>query len=438
MKYVELAMNSFLNTGTRFPREIIWAMGLVKYSAAKANLALGLLDEEKAKVIMGVSLQVSKGDYDDKVIVDVFQTGSGTGINMNINELISDIVKEKYGLTIHPNDHVNLGQSSNDVVPTAIRIAALSAVYNDLIPSIKMIISSLDELIKKVRGVVKPGRTHLRDALPITFDQELNAYKDAFSKNLNNLNNISENLKSVPIGGTAVGTGFNTHPDFSNLVIQELNKITRLDLRIASSKFRAMRTLTDIVSLSGIIRATALDLMRMSQDIRLMYSGPFTGIGEIDIKQEIIGSSIMPGKKNPVTVEAVMQAVCQVVGLDYSITMAATLGELELNMGIPLIGYNIQREIKLLNEALNKTSKNVIKNMVVNRTRCMNLALKSPALITVISPIVGYNKASEVANKVLEGQSIEEALRSIGIDEKTIKKIMDLRRWTRPGFPALD
>jgi fumarate hydratase class II len=247
-----------------------------------------------------------------------------------------------------------------------------------------------------------------------------------------------ESTKIVPIGGTAVGTGFNTHPSFSKLVIEEINNLIDLRLKPALSKPSKMKSLSDLLSLSGIIKAAAIDLHKISQDIRLMYSGPNTGLEEIDITISLPGSSIMPGKKNPITVEAIMLAVCQICGYDYAITMASTLGEFELNMGIPLIGYNLQREVALLSEALNKLSSIVLDNIVVDKDRCRELASKSSSLITVLSPIIGYDKAEEIANRILEGMSFEEALSIAGLDKKTISKLIKLNKWTKPGFPVLE
>ncbi|MEM0044378.1 MAG: class II fumarate hydratase [Sulfolobales archaeon] len=436
MKYSEKAVEVYLSTGTRFPRRIIWAMGLIKYAAAKANTELGLLDREIGEAIMKASLELSEGRYDDLVVVDVFQTGSGTGLNMNVNEIIALKASELSGLKVHPNDHVNMGQSSNDVVPSAVRISALAEVRDVLIPSLERFIESLNTLASKTDDVVKPGRTHLRDALPVTMGQEFSAYSNAFTLDLDLLKRSLEIIREIPIGGTAVGTGLNAHPRLGQMIVEEINRVAGLNLVVASSRFRAMRLLTDLISLSGVMRVLALDLMRLCQDIRLMFSGPFTGIGEIDIPQEIPGSSIMPGKTNPVTVEASMLAAAQVIGLDHSNTMAGSLGEFELSMGIPLIGYNIVMQIRLLSEAFNKMRDHVISRIEPNRERARELAERSPALVTIISPVIGYDKASEIARAVSRGLSIREALKNLGYSDEEISRILDLRRLVRPGIPA--
>jgi len=435
MKYTETAPKLFMNTGTRFPRRIIWAMGLIKRSCAKVNAELGLIDKKIADSIIKASEDLMNGKLDDKIILDVFQTGSGTGLNMNVNEVIAELASSYSGLKVHPNDHVNFGQSSNDTVPTAIRIAAVAEVNDKLLPSLQKIISSLNRKAEEYKDVIKAGRTHLRDALPVTLGQELSAYADAFQHDYEQIVNILEYVKELPIGGTATGTGLNTHPEFQERVISELNKSTALGFKPAN-RFRAMRLLTDLLLLSGSIRNIAIDLYRLSQDIRLMFSGPFTGLNEIDLptQEEIAGSSIMPGKTNPVTVEASLLISAQVVGLDHANQFVSMLGEFELSMGIPLMGYNIITEVNLISEALNKISSLVIDGMVANVEKMKRYAESSPSLITVISPIIGYDKASEIGKKLNKGLSIREALRELGYKDEEIDKILDLKRLVQPGF----
>jgi len=437
MKYTETAPKLFMNTGTRFPRKIIWAMGLIKYAAAKVNSDLNQLEKEIAKGIMQAAKEVMEGKHDDKIVLDVFQTGSGTGLNMNINEVIAERATEMIGKKVHPNDHVNLGQSSNDTVPTAIRIAATSAVEEQLIPALSKFVSILNRKSEEFKDIVKSGRTHLRDALPVTLGQELSAYADAFYHDMTNLQQVLEYVKELPIGGTAVGTGLNSHPEFQLRVIQEVNNETGLGFKPAN-KFRGLRLLTDLLSLSGIMRTIAVDLYRLGQDIRLMFSGPMTGFNEIDLptQEEIAGSSIMPGKTNPVTVEATLLVSAQVVGLDHANQFASMLGEFELAMGVPLIGYNVVTQINLLTEALNKFGDLVINGMVPNIERMKRYAESSPSLVTVISPIIGYDKASEIGKRLSKGMSIREALKELGFKDDEIDRILDLSKLVKPGFPA--
>ncbi|MCQ4345236.1 MAG: lyase family protein, partial [Sulfolobaceae archaeon] len=328
MKYTETAPKLFLNTGTKFPRRIVWAMGLVKYSAAKVNSDLGLLDKRIAEAIMAVAKDLMDGKLDDRIVLDVFQTGSGTGLNMNVNEVIAEEASKRFGIKVHPNDHVNMGQSSNDTVPTAIRIAAVAEVEERLIPALKKVISTLHTKSEEFKDVAKAGRTHLRDAMPVTLGQELSAYEDAFAHDLRLLNHALDYVRELPIGGTAVGTGINAHPDFQARCIEVYNELTKLGF-VPANKFRGLRLLTDLLTLSGVMRTIAVDLYRLSQDIRLMFSGPMTGLNEIDLpsQEEIAGSSIMPGKTNPVTVEATLLAVSQVMGLDEANVKASMLGD---------------------------------------------------------------------------------------------------------------
>ena len=437
MKYTETAPKLFMNTGTRFPRQIIWAMGAIKYACAKVNLDLGLLDPQIAKGIMEASKEVMEGKFDNKVIVDVFQTGSGTGLNMNINEVVAERASELTGKKVHPNDHVNLGQSSNDTVPTAIRIAAVKTAYDTLIPAYEKIIASLNRKGEEFSEVIKSGRTHLRDALPVTLGQELSSYADAFQHDLEKLKEILEYVKELPIGGTAVGTGLNSHPEFQERVITELNNLTSLGFKPAN-KFRGMKLLTDLLMLSGVLRTSAVNLYRLGQDIRLMFSGPMTGFNEIDIpsQEEIAGSSIMPGKTNPVTVEATLLVSAQIIGLDHAVQFASMLGEFELSMGVPLVGYDVVLEETLLSEAFNKFSDLVINSIVPNVDKMKKYAESSPSLITIISPIIGYDKASQIGKQLAKGLSIREALRELGYKDEEIDKILDLKKLIKPGFPA--
>ncbi|ARM74834.1 class II fumarate hydratase [Acidianus manzaensis] len=437
MKYTETAPKLFMNTGTRFPRKLIWAMGVVKLACARANMKLGLLDKDIENAIEQAANEVILGNHDDKVVLDVFQTGSGTGLNMNINEIIAERATQILGKTVHPNDHVNMSQSSNDTVPTAIRIAAVSSTFESLIPSIDTILSSLNSKSNEYMNIIKSGRTHLRDALPITLGQELSAYYDAFYHEREEINNVIEYVKELPLGGTAVGTGLNADPRFSDTVITEINEITGLGFK-TSNKFRSMRFLTDLLLLSGVLRNIAVELYRVGQDFRLMFSGPFTSIGEIDIptQEEIAGSSIMPGKTNPVTVESSLLISAQVVGLDHANQFASMLGEFELAMGVPLVGYNIVTQISLLSEALNKFSALVINGMKPNVEKMKRYAESSPSLITVISPIVGYDKASQIGKMLVKGMSIRDALKELGFKDEEIDKILNLERLVKPGIPA--
>jgi len=435
-KYVEGSKKVFLQTGTRFQREIIRAVATIKQASAMVNVSLGLLDTDTGKAIERAAEEAARGLYDDRVIVDVFQTGSGTGINMNLNELIAVRASELAGAMVHPNDHINMGQSSNDVVPTAIRIAAAEKAKHVLMPALDAIIDGLDRLAARGDGVYKAGRTHLRDALPVTMGQEFRAYADAFRRNRESIASALRLVKELPIGGTAVGTGLNTDPKFGSMVIKRINLIMKSDFRDPSNRSRAMKLLTDVLSLSDAMTNTAINLLRLCQDLRLMFSGPMTGLGEIDIptQEEVAGSSIMPGKTNPVTVEASMLAMAQVLGLGRSIEMASTFGEFELSMGVPLVGYDMVAQEELLSESLHKMAEVVISNIVFNTERARKYAEGSPSLITVISPMIGYDRASTIGKELAKGSSIREALGSLGYADKEIDAMLDMKRLVEGGL----
>ena len=428
----------FLSTGTRFQREVIWAVGAIKLSAAKSNVRLGLLDKEVGKAIQAKAKELMSGKHDDMVVVDVYQTGSGTGLNMNANEIIAELASEALGRKVHPNDHVNMSQSSNDVGPSAVRVAAAVAVSRNLLPALEKMSKSLSALSRKTETVYKSGRTHLRDALPVTMGQEFGAYADEFARDSALVEKTMEFLLELPIGGTAVGTGLNADPRFGAMVANEVARLSGLGFSSAKNKFRPTRLLTDMSSLSGTMRSVSIDLYRLCQDLRLMFSGPLTGIGEIDIttQTEVAGSSIMPGKTNPVTVESAMLASAEVIGLDGANSFAASFGEFELTMGVPLMGYNLVLQAKLLSEALNKVASLVIDHIVPMKAKALGYAEVSPALITVVSPKIGYDKAAVLGKEIAKGLTIRAALKKLGYGPKEIDAILDMGRLVRSGIPS--
>ncbi|MEB3806136.1 MAG: fumarate hydratase [Desulfurococcales archaeon] len=430
VSYVEKARRGYLDTGTGFPHEIIWGMGLVKAAAAEANYRLGLLPLDKYRAIKAEALRLADGEYDGDIDVDVFQTGSGTGLNLNVNEVIARKAWENHGVKVHPLDDVNMSQSSNDVVPTAIRLAAVKTGAKTR-ESLGRLIDTLSRYVEEYSGLVKPGRTHLRDALPVTLGQELSAYLDAFKHDHRLLGHALEYVGEVPLGGTAVGTGVNSPEGYRDLAVDELAKLSGLQVSPANT-FRAMRLLTDIVFLSSVYRVIALELWRLSQDLRLMFSGPFTGISEIDIRQDIPGSSIMPGKRNPVTLEAIMQASTQAAGIDATISNASMLGEFELSMGIPVTGYNIVVQAKLLSEALDKMSDLVLPSIEPRPERMRSLAYRSAALLTVLSPVLGYDRVAAIVKRLQEGASLEEALEEAGLEPERVRGLLDVEKLVKP------
>lgn len=438
MKYVEGSKRVFLSTGTRFPREVIWAVGAIKYAAAKTNVQLGLLDRVAGKAIQLSARELMRGGLDGEISVDVYQTGSGTGLNMNANELIAELASTQLGKEVHPNDHVNMSQSSNDVGPTAVRMAAVRTVSADLMPALARMVTSLRGLSGRTSTVYKSGRTHLRDALPVTMGQEFGAYADAFARDAELVEKTIRYLFELPIGGTAVGTGLNADPRFGDMVAKEIARQTGLGFTSAKNKFRPTKLLTDVSSLSGALRSVSVDLYRLCQDLRLMFSGPLTGLGEIDIptQEEVAGSSIMPGKTNPVTLESALLACAEVVGLDSANTMAASLGEFELTMGVPLMGYNVVLQTKLLSEALRKVASQVVDHVVPMRAKAKGYAESSQALITVISPKIGYDKAAVLGKQLAKGVSVRAALKRLGYSPKEIDEILELKDLVKPGIPS--
>jgi len=415
MKYVDKSKKYFLNTGNRFPREVIWAIGLIKYAAAWANKKLGVLDSKIADIIMDISLEIAQGKYDEHIEVDVYGTGSGTGLNMNINELISMIAEKKYGVHIHPNDHVNLSQSSNDVVPTAIRLATLKLVNDKLLTSMDGLIKILNKFIQRYGDVTKAGRTHLRDALPITFGLEFGGYLEQYRHYKKVIKSISKLLCIIPIGGTAVGTGFGAPPKYDIVVTEKLKELTDFDLKLDRNKTRSMKLLTDFILLSSVIKCIAIDTWKLAQDLRLMYSGPNTGLNEIDLDIDIIGSSMMPGKKNPVTLEAVIQACSRIIGLDSANSYSSLFGEFELALSFPVIIHSITEQINLMAEALDKMASVVMPSLKINIKRAEQYAHNSLALVTALRSKIGYEEAAKVVEEILEGKNLKDVLEKYGI-----------------------
>ncbi|MDP8003130.1 MAG: lyase family protein, partial [Caldisphaera sp.] len=388
MSYEEEAEKYYLKTGLRIPFSLIKSVSLIKASAAMANKELNLIDNEIADAIVKVSLMVADGKFNDEIKVDVFQTGSGTGINMNINDIISRHSSEIINKKVHPNDHVNMSQSSNDVIPSAIRIASYMDANEKVLQNLNNLVKRLEEYSEKYKNLIKPGRTHLRDALPVTFGQELYAYYEEFYKDYNDLKYAMGQILEIPLGGTAVGTGINSHEKFSELALKYLKEFSKIDISSPKSLMRPMKLLSDLLLLSSVYKKIAVDLWKIGNDIRLMFSGPNTAIGEIDMDIALAGSSIMPGKINPVTVEAILQASSEIIGLDNANSYISLLGEFELNMGNPSLMYNLSLQSLLLQESLTKLSEVVLPSIKPLEDRMKALALSSPSLITIFSPLI--------------------------------------------------
>lgn len=436
------AVDNFPISGLRFQRAFIWALGLVKHAAAEANMTLGLLDKRIGEAISKASLEVMEGKHDKHFVVDVFQTGSGTSTNMNANEVIANRALEILGLsrgdkkTIHPNDHVNMGQSTNDVIPTVMNVAAANQIVKKLLPALELLETELSKKAEEFKDVVKSGRTHFQDAVPVTFGQEFSGYATMIRKSRRRILNALESLLELPIGGTATGTGLNAHPEFARLVVEKINELTGLRFRIADNRFEAMGTRDCCLEASAALRSLAVSLLKICNDLRILSSGPNTGINEIELPAVQPGSSIMPGKVNPVILESTMLVAAQVIGYDCAIMESCRIGELELNMGFPLIAYDLLESIEILSNACTNLAVKCIRGITVNVERARQLAEKSPALVTVVAPRIGYDKAARVAKKMLaENKTIKQALiEEAGLSPAEVDEILDLLKIARGGI----
>jgi fumarate hydratase class II len=434
------ALDNFQISGLVFPRRFIRALGIVKEAAAYANMQLGLLDEKKGKAISQAAQEVTDGKLDPQFIIDIFQTGSGTSTNMNANEVIANRAIELLGGSrgdreiVHPNDHVNMSQSSNDVFPTAIHISAVEALVADLLPALKRLGLALKEKADEFSDVVKPGRTHLQDAVPVTLGQEFSGYASMIAHGIERIEKANSSLFELPIGGTAVGTGLNADPDFGGLVVRRINGMTGFEFCLSRNKFEALQNRDAAVETSGALRSVAVSLMKISNDLRLLSSGPEAGLGEIELPVLQPGSSIMPGKVNPVVPESVSMVCAQVVGNDLTITIAGQSGILELNVMMPLIAFNLLQSIEIETNAARLLAEKCIAGIKANRARCEELVEKSYALATAITPSIGYDRAAQIVKKAQsENKTIREVMLEDGIPRDEVDRILDLKRMTQGG-----
>jgi fumarate hydratase class II len=429
------AIENFPISGWRFQREFLHALGLIKYASAKANFELGLMGKRIAKAIEKASTEVSEGRWDEEFIIDVFQTGSGTSTNMNANEVIANRANEILGgekgiyRPIHPNDHVNLGQSSNDVFPSAIHISSVNLLRNNLIPVLRNLHQALKSKAKEFYPILKIGRTHLQDATPIRLGQEFGGYARQVELGILRIRNAMESLSELPLGGTAVGTGINTHPLFAKKVISMINGKTDWHFREAINHFEAQGAREACVEMSGVLKTVATSLIKVANDIRWMGSGPRCGIAEIHLPEIQPGSSIMPGKVNPVISESLIQVCAQMIGSDLAITLGGLSGNFELNVMMPLIAHNLLQSIHLLANAVNNFSKRCIEGLEADRQRCEEMIEKSLALATALTPKLGYDKAAQIAKKAYDQRkTIREVVEEEGIlSRKELNLLLDHR-----------
>ncbi|HMS74333.1 class II fumarate hydratase [Gordonia sp. (in: high G+C Gram-positive bacteria)] len=397
-------------------RTQIRAMGLLKAACAQVNKDLGLLDAEKAEAIIAAATEIAAGLHDDQFPIDVFQTGSGTSSNMNANEVIATIAKNN-GVDVHPNDHVNMSQSSNDTFPTATHVAATEAAVTDLIPALDHLRLALLEKSTQWREVVKSGRTHLMDAVPVTLGQEFAGYTRQVEAGIDRITATLPRVGELPIGGTAVGTGLNAPDGFGTKVVAELRKLTDVDaLALAKDNFEAQAARDGLVELSGQLKTVAVSLTKIANDVRWMGSGPLTGLGEIALPDLQPGSSIMPGKVNPVLPEAVTQVAAQVIGNDAAVTWGGGNGAFELNVYIPMMARNVLESIKLLANVSRLFADRCISGLVANEDRLRTLAESSPSIVTPLNSAIGYEEAAAVAKQALkEGKTIRQTVIDRGL-----------------------
>jgi len=434
------ALETFQISGRVFPRRFIRALGIVKKASAHANARLGLLDERRATAIAQAAQEVVDGKLDDQFPLDVFQTGSGTSTNMNANEVIANRAIELLGGTrgdrqlVHPNDHVNMCQSSNDVFPTAIHVATAEALKVHLLPSLRKLGLALQEKTEEFAAVIKPGRTHLQDAVPMTLGQEFSGYASTIARGIERIENAKLSLLELAIGGTAIGTGLNGHPEFGRLVVEKVSEITGLRFQLAKNRFEALQNRDAAVETSGALRSVAVSLMKIANDLKLLGSGPATGLSEIELPAVQPGSSIMPGKVNPVIPESVSMVCAQVIGNDLAITIAGQSGTLELNTMMPLIAFNLLHSIKIEANAAEMLADKCIAGILAHEDRCLELAERSYALVTAIAPSIGYDRATQIVKKAQEeNRTIREVMLEEGIPRADVDKILDLKRMTEGG-----
>ena len=429
------AIDNFPISGLHLPREFIRALGLIKASAADVNLSLGYLKKGQAAAIRKASLAVADGQYDAQFPIDIFQTGSGTSTNMNVNEVIAHLAVAAGG-KVHPNDHVNYGQSSNDVIPTAIHVSASLTTSEQLLPALKHLKKAIDKRARELRNTPKTGRTHLMDAMPITFGQELYGWSAQIASAIERIEDSLKRMRRLPQGGTAVGTGINADPKFGPAIAVHLKKLTGVKFESASNYFEGMASQDAAVELSGQLKTLAVALMKIANDLRWMNSGPLAGLGEIELPALQPGSSIMPGKVNPVIPEATAMVAAQVIGNDASITIAGQSGNFQLNVMLPLVAHNLLQSIGILANVSRLLADKAIAGFKVNTDRVNQALAMNPILVTALNPVIGYEKGAAIAKQAYKEHRpiLEVALETTGLSKDELKKLLDPLTLTKGGI----
>ncbi|HHY86849.1 MAG TPA: class II fumarate hydratase [Verrucomicrobia bacterium] len=432
------AVENFPISDLRFPRDFIRAIGLIKKHAAATNTALGLVPPAIARAIESAAQEVIEGRWDAEFVVDIFQTGSGTSTNMNANEVIANRAIELMGgrrgdKSVHPNDHVNRGQSSNDVIPTAIHLATLDGVVHRLIPALSELQAVLEGKAREFDPVLKIGRTHLQDATPIRLGQEFSGYAAQVANAISRLRDACRRLGDLPLGGTAVGTGINTHPEFARRTIAGIAAETQLDLREAPNHFAAQGAIDALVEAAGALKGAAVALIKIANDIRWLGSGPRCELGELKLPATQPGSSIMPGKVNPVMCEMVIQVGAQVIGNEAVVSFAATFGNFELNTMLPVTAHNLLQSVSLLTSAAAVFSARCVAGLQADAERCESMIERSLAMCTALAPVIGYDKAAAIAKAAYEsGRTVREVAKEMsGLDPVRVDELLDPRRQTQ-------
>lgn len=431
------AVDNFPISGLRIPRRFIEALGNIKYSAAEVNRQLKKLDAAKCRAIQKAADQVAQGNYDDQFPIDIFQTGSGTSSNMNANEVIATL-SNKIGKTnsktaIHPNDHINMSQSSNDVIPTAIKVSNVMAIDKDLLPALDYLIITIDKKGAKLAKHTKTGRTHLMDAMPVTMKQELSGWSAQLKDVRAGIVVALSRLKSLPQGGTAVGTGINADKSFGKLFATSISKKTKIKFTTMSNYFAGLSGQDAAVETSGQLRGLAIVIMKISNDLRWMNSGPLAGLGEIELPALQPGSSIMPGKVNPVIPESTAMVAAQVMGNDLAISIGAQAGNFQLNVMLPIIAYNLLQSVELLSNSCTNLAKRAIKDFTVREDNLQNALARNPILVTALNQIIGYEKGAMIAKKAYKENRavLDVALEMTDLSEQELKKLLNPLQLTR-------
>lgn len=433
------AYDNFPISGIRFTRAFIKALGIIKKNAAQVNFELGLLDQEISKAIQGAAQEIIDGNHDTEFVVDIFQTGSGTSSNMNANEVVARLANDSFPnlkTPVHPNDHVNFGQSSNDVIPTAIRISTVIELKEKFIPALKHLALSFDQKGSEYKHVVKTGRTHLMDAMPITIAQQFGGYARQLRLGIDRIQDAMVRLSELPQGGTAVGTGINTHTDFACEFAKNVSKQTGFSFIEAENHFEAQATVDAPVEMSAQIKTIAVGMMKIANDLRWMNSGPNSGLGEIRLAALQPGSSIMPGKVNPVIEESVSMVCAQVMGNDLTVSLAGQSGNFELNVMLPVVAHNLLESIELLANAANNLADESVSKLTIREDIISEKIGKNPVLITALNPIIGYDLAAKIAKKAYaEGRALKDVAREMtDLSDKDLNTALNPMKMTQGGF----